>query len=88
MSEKIKPCPFCGSDNVIERHEFVECICCGGGGGLMSNGFYDSVVEVWNTRPPLPDDIREITDYLSEGESYVFPTYYEKRLAEYITTGK
>lgn len=93
MSEQIKPCPFCGGNEIDVYHvtafDYYKSVCRKCKIEIKAKTEQE-VMKLWNSRarPPLPDDIREIIDYLSEGESQGFPTYYEKRLAEYITKGK
>ena len=54
---KLKPCPFCGGEGCIQRHEFVGytdtfgivCLDC----GCETRQFYDTkkdVIELWNRR--------------------------------------
>ena len=57
MSDKLKPCPFCGGEAHIQMHEFVGCantygvVCLGC--GVETRQFYESkseTVKMWNTR--------------------------------------
>jgi len=59
MSQKLKPCPFCGKDEaeVIYDSEYWECgeveysVCCGncGATGKSCNCEFDAI-NAWNTR--------------------------------------
>lgn len=52
MSERLKPCPFCGGENVRVKSSarwgyFVSCSCCAVG---PSDGNRDGAIHRWNTR--------------------------------------
>ena len=54
---KLKPCPFCGGEGCIQRHEFVGCTDTFGVGCLdcccAPRQFYDTekdATEAWNRR--------------------------------------
>ena len=63
---KLKPCPFCGGEGCIQRHEFVgytdtfgvvclDCCC-------ETRQFYDTekdATEAWNRRAEEPEDWME-----------------------------
>jgi Lar family restriction alleviation protein len=69
MSEELRECPFCGSEDIeIYHNSFsddwaVECRECGG----ERNRLWDeaSAVELWNTRP-AEDSLREETERLKD----------------------
>lgn len=47
---KLEPCPFCGSKNVVDVGDYVECMSCdamGPDGNEETDG-----VTAWNTRTP------------------------------------
>ena len=54
MTEKLKPCPFCGSENVkaftddIQALSWVECLSCHG--MMMNLGTEEENIEAWNRR--------------------------------------
>ena len=54
MTEELKPCPFCGSENVkaftddIQALSWVECLSCHG--MMMNNGTDKENIEAWNRR--------------------------------------
>lgn len=54
MNEKLKPCPFCGSENVkaftegFQAFSWVECMSCHG--MMMNNGTDKESIEAWNRR--------------------------------------
>ena len=55
MSEKLKPCPFCGSDDLemegsIMSSYYVRCRKCGAGGGVMFPDNEENAVKMWNAR--------------------------------------
>lgn len=64
MNEELKPCPFCGSDDVeLEYDSFIdyciiECREC----GVERNRCWDEddAIELWNTRPIEDEKDREI----------------------------
>ena len=52
LANRLKPCPFCGSDaylNTANDGAFVECVSC----GAMTIECTDaqSAIALWNTRP-------------------------------------
>ena len=72
MSEKLLPCPFCGSANTMlvetPRPWWVTCNDCGADGPTG-----DDCIERWNTRPsppPAAESGDEITPSCIECESF------------------
>ena len=64
MSEELRPCPFCGSDDIESidannNYHYMHCMKCGGDGtpDLGISG----AIEMWNTRP-IEDDLRAKLD--------------------------
>ena len=52
MTEKLKPCPFCGSNDVtvneVYPSSYARCRVCGAEGGLRSS--HDEAAAAWNSR--------------------------------------
>ena len=52
MTEKLKPCPFCGSSNVtvygMYPNSYARCRACGAEGGLCDT--HDEAAAAWNRR--------------------------------------
>ena len=56
MTEKLKTCPFCGSEAEFNSDEFGEGVCCKSCGASLSNGVYGEegrklASADWNARP-------------------------------------
>lgn len=56
MSEKIKPCPFCGCKDkadvvLVYDTPVVRCACCDGEGPFRSGISIDGAIREWNNRP-------------------------------------
>ena len=56
MTEKLKRCPFCGSEAEFNSDEFGEGVCCKSCGATMRNGVYGECGRKlasadWNARP-------------------------------------
>ena len=56
MTEKLKPCPFCGGEAEFNSDEFGEGVCCKTCGAVLRNGVYGEYGRKlasadWNTRP-------------------------------------
>lgn len=74
MSEQIKPCPFCGGEaetyqvtGHTQNGRFrMRCLnkSCGIVFPNYSTSFIvkNDVINLWNTRPPLPDDVQCMID--------------------------
>ena len=55
---KLKPCPFCGSDNLEEHNFYITCLDCQADGPFA----YDTTaIEAWNTRNN-PKQLKEQND--------------------------
>ena len=55
MTDKLKPCPFCGNEAEFNSDEFGEGVCCKSCGATMHNGVYGEegrklASAEWNTR--------------------------------------
>lgn len=82
MSEKLKPCPFCGSDNVEQWETVPTCYCnkCGATA-------YDR--KAWNTRyheDELEIRIKELKELLEEALESLEGSEFYASLAEKIHT--
>lgn len=55
MSDQLKPCPFCGDVDTLNRGDFIECSNCLAESPFMPDG---DVIEAWNTRAATPDEVR------------------------------
>ena len=62
MTEELKPCPFCGCEEVeyCNTNEFsywFRCVDCGTDSGTYNTNSKEEAVAFWNTRTPqLPSD--------------------------------
>jgi Lar family restriction alleviation protein len=75
MSKELKPCPFCGSNRIVEDTAtdntgvvpmtvwFVKCTACGAFKNSISNP--DRAIKRWNTRP-AKDALRAENERLKE----------------------
>ena len=54
MSETLKPCPFCGSDDISEgpHSPYIICNGCGAFGPGNSDVTHEEAIAAWNTRTP------------------------------------
>ena len=54
MSEELKPCPFCGSDDLSEgpHSPYIICNGCGAFGPGNSDVTHEEAIKAWNTRTP------------------------------------
>ena len=55
MTDKLKPCPFCGGESEFNSDEFGEGVCCKSCGATLHNGLYGEegrklASAEWNTR--------------------------------------
>lgn len=66
MSEEMKPCPFCGSYDVVVDETYtsgyVRCRSCGVEGSMRDS--YSEAVAAWNSRTVDVDELLEIADEL------------------------
>lgn len=66
----LKPCPFCGSNDISDAHRFVSCLSCAADGPFSKRYANGSSIELWNRRAALsaaPDAQLE-QDRLDESE--------------------
>lgn len=50
MNEKLKECPFCGSTDLYERGNYIECGRCSAYGPSVSSENGATMAEAWNRR--------------------------------------
>ena len=58
MNEEIKPCSFCGSDDIdygimsgtMKGFDYIQCQNCGAEIHSINNGKYIEAIEAWNRR--------------------------------------
>lgn len=69
MTEKLKPCPFCGSDDVVldetYMHSYAQCRVCRAEGGLRDS--HDEAAAAWNSRT----DAKKLVARLSVSDEQV-----------------
>lgn len=73
MTEKLKPCPFCGGNKVsisqglkggcVKAH-YIECEDCAASSEMHFS--IDSAVEAWNSRTNMHTELESAIDYLKE----------------------
>ena len=61
MTDKLKPCPFCGSEDLEDRRGFIKCNSCGVEGPVFAiGGKHDDVrkeaIAAWNKRQGENDE--------------------------------
>ena len=92
MSDKLKPCPFCGGEAHIQTHEFVGCantygvVCLGC--GVETRQFYESkseVIKMWNTRVRPQGEWLKFG--LGRGTRILFCTNCERRIEVPLSQG-
>ena len=80
MSEiELKPCPFCGSDDVfrgmLEEVHYVECWHCGA--KIETYNGIEDAVKTWNTRAIDRDELLKIADELENKFFVVYDSHGE-----------
>ena len=58
MKNELKPCPFCGSDDIdygimsgtMKGFDYIQCQNCGAEVRSINNGKYIEAIEAWNRR--------------------------------------
>lgn len=58
MKNELKPCPFCGSDDIdygimsgtMKGFDYIQCQNCGAEIRSINNGKYIEAIEAWNRR--------------------------------------
>ena len=72
MSEtKLKPCPFCGGEPVLLKHNDedyykVFCECCGARQWTFANRTDRDAIRNWNTRKPMDNIVAEMEEKKNE----------------------
>lgn len=81
MTEKLKPCPFCGRSPYIQKRPVAQKKCiyavkchCGVLTHFMERQY--KAIEVWNTRKPM----ERIVEQLEEEKSYSCSPQYNKAI--------
>ena len=94
MSYELKPCPFCGSNNLAEGNHspFVICDDCGAFGPGNADLTHDEAVEKWNTRYHSAyeetvikawEEIKEYTERTCKRKAYIsMPRHNGERFAK------
>lgn len=68
---KMKPCPFCGGDNIeIESSRWAYCIDCGAEGPLCENE--SDAIESWNRRTDPPNVLLTLDELRQRGELWKY----------------
>ena len=70
MTDKLKPCPFCGGESEFNSDELGEGVCCQSCGATLHNGVYGEegrklASADWNARP-IEDKLHEEIEELEE----------------------
>lgn len=79
MTDKLKPCPFCGSHNVGVFHykaalrDSFACNCYNCHVGMYPVETEEQAIEDWNTRKPMDRIVEQIEEMFN-----VDPIYYGK----------
>ena len=73
-TDELKPCPFCGGENLASNWHspFIICNDCGAFGPGNADSTHEQAVEAWNTRTPE----QAIAATLGGGECEVTSHYY------------
>ena len=70
MTDKIKPCPFCGGEADAEWHHGywgVRCNNCNA--EVIADGMNDAI-ELWNTRKPMDSIVEQLKERTFSAECY------------------
>ena len=91
MTEKLKTCPFCGSEAEFNSDEFGESVCCKSCGATLHNGVYGEESRKlasadWNARP-IEDELeaenarlREALEVIAKSNFYFARGEEDKQL--------
>ena len=73
-TDELKPCPFCGGENLASNWHspFIICNDCGAFGPGNADSTHEQAVKAWNTRTPE----QAIAATLGGGECEVISHYY------------
>lgn len=93
MSDKLKPCPFCGGQGdyyyiMTMRKHWIGCHNC----NCATDGYdtEEEAIEAWNTRAELtfPDEVQEAQHNLCELERITGKTWKPERTCKYESTNR
>ena len=59
--EKLKPCPFCGSNTIHDCGDYFKCLDCGSFGPSEITDVSEPAVELWNARKSDSDAQKALT---------------------------